>query len=556
MKIVVIGGTGLIGSKTVAILRQGGHEVVAASPNTGVNSITGEGLKEAMAGTQVVIDLANSPSFEDRAVLEFFETSGRNLLAAEAAAGVRHHVALSIVGTDRTPDNGYFRAKVAQEKLIEASGIPYTIIRSTQFLEFLRGIAASRSHGEVDSDRHSGRVRLLPPTLEATMQTVADRPEAPTAIRTDLGAIFVSLELSRSTWLITSLSPGGGEKMSKQVVRGGDVAGLLERFARLREKARARTGKVFPFIVIQEAGLDGFWIDRALQNEGIESHVVDPASIATSRRRRRAKTDRIDGEALVRALLAYKRGEPRVCAMVKAPTPEEEDRRRLCRERKVLIGERVQHVNRVKGLLFSQGISGYEPLRRDRRERLDTLQTGDGRPLPDHLKAQVCRELDRLELLLEQIKAVEAERDVLLAAQQVAAPAPAAMLLDIKGIGPEFAAILWSEGLFRHFDNRRQVASYAGLAPTPWQSGSVDREQGVSKTGNPRLRTTLIQLAWLWLRHQPQSALTLWFEERVRRNGGRLKKTTIVALARKLLVALWKYVTAGVVIEGAVMKRT
>ena len=141
MKIVVIGGTGLIGSKTVAILRQGGHEVVAASPNTGVNSLTGEGLKEAMAGAQVVIDLANSPSFEDKAVLEFFETSGRNLLAAETAAGVRHHVALSIVGTDRTPDNGYFRAKVAQEKLIEASGIPYTIIRSTQFLEFLGGIA-------------------------------------------------------------------------------------------------------------------------------------------------------------------------------------------------------------------------------------------------------------------------------------------------------------------------------------------------------------------------------------------------------------------------------
>src|SRR6267378_4472809 len=147
MKIVVIGGTGLIGSKTVAILRQGGHEVVAASPNTGVNTITGQGLKEAMAGTQVVIDLANSPSFEDKAVLEFFETSGRNLLAAEAAAGVRHHVALSIVGTDRTPDNGYFRAKVAQEKLIETSGIPYTIIRSTQFLEFLGGIAASSTDG-------------------------------------------------------------------------------------------------------------------------------------------------------------------------------------------------------------------------------------------------------------------------------------------------------------------------------------------------------------------------------------------------------------------------
>ena len=149
MKIVVIGGTGLIGSKTVTILRQGGHEVVAASPKSGINTITGEGLKAAMAGAQVVIDLANSPSFEDKAVLEFFETSGRNLLAAEAAAGVRHHVALSIVGTDRTPDNGYFRAKVAQEKLIEASGIPYTIIRATQFLEFLGTIATTSADGNM-----------------------------------------------------------------------------------------------------------------------------------------------------------------------------------------------------------------------------------------------------------------------------------------------------------------------------------------------------------------------------------------------------------------------
>ena len=383
------------------------------------------------------------------------------------------------------------------------------------------------------------------------MQIIADRPEAPSAIHTDLGAIFISLELSRSTWLITSLSPGGGGKMSKHSVPAGDISALLARFSEFRQKAFARTGKSFPIIVIQEAGLDGFWIHRVLQNEGFESHVVDPASIATSRRRRRAKTDRIDGEALLRALLAHKRGEPRVCAMVKAPTPEEEDRRRLCRERKVLTNERVLHVNRIKGLLFSQGVSWYEPLRRDRRQRLDELRTGDGgRPLPKHLKAQISREFDRLELLIEQIKAVEAERDALLAAQRVAAPAPAAMLLDIKGIGPEFAAILWSEGLFRHFDNRRQVASYAGLAPTPWQSGKVDREQGVSKAGNPRLRTTLIQLAWLWLRHQPQSALALWFS----RNGGRLKKPTIVALARKLLVAFWKYVTAGVVIEGAMLK--
>ena len=344
--------------------------------------------------------------------------------------------------------------------------------------------------------------------------------------------------------------------MSKHSVPAGDIYALLARISEFEQKAFARIGKSFPIIVIQEAGLDGFWIHRVLQQEGIESHVVDPASIATSRRRRRAKTDRIDGETLLRTLLAYKRSEPRVCAMVKAPTPEEEDRRRLCRERKILIAERVKHVNRIKGLLFCQGVSGYKPLGRDRRQRLDELRTGDGRLLPKHLKAQIGRELARLEQLLEQIKAVESERDALFAAAKAAAPAPGspAMLLNIKGIGPEFAAVLWSEGLFRHFDNRRQVASYAGLAPTPWQSGSVDREQGVSKAGNPRLRTTLIQLAWLWLRNQPQSALALWFKDRVSRNGGRLKKTTIVALARKLLVALWKYVTAGVVIEGAIVK--
>jgi transposase len=389
------------------------------------------------------------------------------------------------------------------------------------------------------------------------MKTVIAQSEAPTAIRTDLGAIFVSLELSRATWLVTSLSPGNGEKMSKHSVSGGDVAGLLDRFAQLQEKASSRTGQQFPIVTVQEAGLDGFWIDRVLKANGIESHVVDPASIATSRRRRRAKTDKLDGEALVRALLAFKRGEPRVCAMVKTPSCEDEDCRRICRERKVLTAERVEHVNRIKGLLFSQGVSGYEPLRKDRRKRLDELQTGDGRPLPSHLKAQLIRELDRLELLLEQIAAVDDERDTLLTAQKDSAaetPAPAAMLLDIKGIGTESAAILYAEGLFRHFDNRRQVASYAGLAPTPWQSGTIDHEQGVSKAGNPRLRTTMVQLAWLWLRHQPQSALSLWFKTRVQSNGGRMKKSAIVALARKLLVALWKYVTSGVVIEGAVMK--
>src|SRR5216683_636509 len=266
-----------------------------------------------------------------------------------------------------------------------------------------------------------------------------DHPsDEPTAIRTHIGAIFVSLELSRSTWLVTSLSPGKGEKMSKHSITAGDIAGLLALFAELKRKAAIWTGQSYPIITLQEAGLDGFWLHRVLQQEGIESHVVDPASIATPRRRRRAKTDRLDGEALLRALLAYKRGEPRVCAMVVAPSPEEEDRRRLCRERRTLIEERITHVNRIKGLLFAQGICDYAPMRRDRRARLEALRTGDGRELPSHLKAQIGRELDRIELLLGQIKAVEAAQDALLAAarkpaSEEAAPDPVTMLLALRG---------------------------------------------------------------------------------------------------------------------------
>ena len=301
------------------------------------------------------------------------------------------------------------------------------------------------------------------------------------------------------------------------MITAGDVAGLLARFSELQRKAETRTGKRYAFVVIQEAGLDGFWIHRVLETEGIESHVVDPASIAVPRRKRRIKTDRIDGEMLLRSLLAYMRGDPRVCAMVRVPTPEDEDRRRVARERKSLTNERIRHVNRIKGLLFGQGVSGYEPLRRDRRKRLDELVTCDGRPLPPYLKAQIARELDRIELLLTQIEAVERVRDALLTTAQPegatalnnpekageavpSQPSIPAMLLQLKGIGPETASVLWLEGLSRKFDNRRQVAAYAGLAASHWQSGKIDHDQGVSKAGNPRLRTTLIQLAWLWVR--------------------------------------------------------
>lgn len=375
-------------------------------------------------------------------------------------------------------------------------------------------------------------------------------------IQTTISAIFFSMELSRSKWLVTSLSPGSGERMSKHVLTAGDVGGLLSQLDAIRSRAEAKTGRTFPFVSIQEAGLDGFWTHRVLHREGIDSHVVDPASIATSRRRRRAKTDRLDGETLLRTLLAFKRGDPRVCSMVVVPTRDEEDRRRNSRERKALVQERVSLVNRLKGLLFSQGISGYEPLKADRRERFAELVTGDGRAIGEHLRAAADRILDRIELILAQMKKVEKVRDSLVAKRpsEDQPPACPAKLMARRGVGPDFAEVLWSEGLYRHFDNRRQLASYAGLSPSPWQSGSINTEQGISKSGNPRLRSTMVQLSWFWLLHQPDSALSRWFHARVKLDGGRRKKLTIIALARKLLIALWKFARHGVIIEGAIFK--
>jgi transposase len=377
------------------------------------------------------------------------------------------------------------------------------------------------------------------------------------AIQTNITSILVSLELSRKTWLLTALLPGNGEKMSKYLVPAGDLPGLFTLFMKLRKRCLEKTGQIWPFLCIQESGLDGFWIHRALEREGVESYVVNASSIATPRRRRRVKTDRIDGEVLLRVLMAHLRGDPRVCSMVRAPSPEAEDRRRVGRERDHLITERIRHTNHIKGLLFSQGVTDYEPLHKDRRARLEELRTGDGgRPLPKHMKAEIVRELERLELVVAHIEAIEDERDALLV-QQVSEDktSPAAMLLGIKGVGVEFANVLVSECFMRTFDNRRQVASYAGLASTPWQSGKVNRDQGVSKAGNPRLRKMLIQMSWLWLRHQPDTTLSQWYQARVAYNGGSGKKRAITALARKLLVALWKYVASGVVIEGVVMKK-
>ena len=390
--------------------------------------------------------------------------------------------------------------------------------------------------------------------------SIIDRPNALAATAVENGIVAVSLELSRSKWLVTSLLPGS-EKMSKRMVAAGDAAALLVLLERRRRQAEERVGGPVRVVAIEEAGLDGFWLHRLLEANGIESHVVDAASVAVPRRRRRGKSDGIDGETLLRTLLAWRRGEPRVCSMVRPPNPQEEDRRRVVRERAVLIRERIAITNRIRGLLMSQGITDYQPLRRDRRERLETLVTGDGRALPPQMKRELMRALDRLDLLLQQLKATETERDAM---QEATAEATASgtgttedsaqLLLRLRAIGPQTAAVLTLEAFHRHFDNRRQVAAFAGLAPSPWQSGAVVHDQGISKAGQPQLRKAMVELAWLWRRHQPGSALSRWYAQRARGQDARRRRALIVALARKLLVALWRYVSAGVVPEGAAFK--
>jgi transposase len=390
--------------------------------------------------------------------------------------------------------------------------------------------------------------------------TCTDHPlPAPTAARSDDSTLFAALELSRKSWLVATNAPGE-EKVSKRTIAAGDGRALLDLLAGLREKAERRIGKPVKVVVIQEAGLDGFWLHRLLEANGIESHVVDPASIAVDRRKRRCKTDALDVDALLRTLMAWARGERRVCSIVRPPSPEDEDHRRLSREREALVKERIQHTNRIKGLLAAQGITDFEPLRPGHRARLDGLTTGDGRALPPRLKEEIRRQLARLDAVISDLKTVEAGRDALLADDTVAVstgngtPPAAAALSRLKGLGPEFVSILCLELLFRSFNNRREVAAYAGLTPSPFKSGGIDREQGISKSGNPRLRKMMIQLAWMWIRYQPGSAISRWLAVFAGTKRGRIRRIGIVAVARKLLVALWRFATQGVVPDGAALK--
>jgi transposase len=303
-----------------------------------------------------------------------------------------------------------------------------------------------------------------------------------------------------------------------------------------------------------EAGRDGFWIARALSGYGIEVQVMHPASIPVERRGRRVKTDRLDLDMLLRTLLAWLRGEPRVCSMVRVPAPAEEDARRPGREREALIGERIAVENRIENLLCLQGVTGFKPRLKKAMARLEELRDWAGSPLPPRLMEELRRLMRRQRLMTEQLAELEAARDALVAAPDPDRETRMIQLLSmILGLGVETATTLVREVLCRSFDDRRALASFTGLAGTPFMSGKTEREQGIGKNGNPRVRRIMMQLVWRWLRFQPDSVLSRWFALRTGGAKGRIRKIMAVALARKLLVALWRYVTQGVVLDGAII---
>lgn len=381
--------------------------------------------------------------------------------------------------------------------------------------------------------------------------TKVDHTDTPTT--SEYATVHLVFELSKAKWKLGVMLPGS-EKMSCYTIAGGDLAALTARLAQAQAKA-ARCGKPVRIVSCYEAGFDGHWLHRWLTNQGVINHEIDPASIQVNRRARRVKTDRIDLEHLMRTLLAYLRGEPRVCSVVHVPTVEDEDRKRRNRERDYLIDERTAHTNRIKGLLHAQGVRDVMPMKPGFIDRLENLRTGDGRPLPQKLKEEIVREHERLCLLNRQLQAIEGNsRAELRAAQPGSREAKTVMLAKLKGIGMVGGQGLVNEVFYRSFDNRRQVGSYSGLTGTPYNSGASERDQGISKAGNARARELAIELAWLWLRHQPGSELSRWFHERVRDLKGRPRRVAIVAVARKLMVALWRYLETGLVPTGAVLR--
>jgi transposase len=380
-------------------------------------------------------------------------------------------------------------------------------------------------------------------------------PKVETSIAPDNHArLFVALELSKKWWKV-GFALASSANLSHRQVAGGDTAALGELVGRKRAEAEKALGMPVEVICCYEAGYDGFWLHRWLEAQGVVNHVLDPSSIEVDRRKRRAKTDRIDVVKLMRALMSYYRGDLQACRIVHVPSVEEEAAKELHRERERLVCERGGHVNRIKALLFKNGVRDAHPLSKRFDEFLLAARTGDGRPLPTELADEVRRELVRLRVVVEHVTGLEAK-----IAAGLRKPAPAssafkaAQLMTLRSIGQASAQTLAHEVYYRSFANQRQVGSYLGLTGTPYDSGETRRDQGISKAGNRRARTMMIELAWLWVRHQRNSALTLWFKQRVGTAKGPVRKNAIVALARKLAIALWRFVETGLVPTGAQLR--
>jgi transposase len=360
------------------------------------------------------------------------------------------------------------------------------------------------------------------------------------------------IEMSGSSWLVAATVPGVSRRPLQKLPVDPDR--LLVQLERWRTEA-ARAGRVISrTVVAYESGRDGFWLARLLQARGIEVHVIHASSVAVSREQRRAKTDRLDTEMLMRGLFGWLRGEPGHCRMVAIPTVEQEDARRPGREREALVGERTRLTNTIKAELALWGIQGFKPNLRKAADHLEALRTADGEPLPPNTLARLRRLLERRRLVGEQITAIEEAAARAVERDPTGPNALVLLLAKVRGIGLETAQMLVHEVLTRNLRDRRAVARYVGLTGTPDESGSKRREKGIGKAGNPRVRHGMIQLAWRFLIWQPDAALSQWYRQRTAGGKGAVRKSMIVALARKLLIALWGYATHGVPLEGVVLK--